>query len=145
MFEPEVCERMSKNLKHKMRQTFQSTEVTKTVPKLEKQPAWCNISKPQCFLEMYLLYFVTICLENQLQRPSTQIYRQWLIFDHLLLFQMRRFKTTEEIDMDDEDIEFIVQQVLYIKQFAINWSHVSILIFYSYLDTNMHSIHLSQL
>jgi NACalpha-BTF3-like transcription factor len=24
---------------------------------------------------------------------------------------MRRFKTTEEIDMDDDDIEFIVQQV----------------------------------
>ena len=27
MYDPEVCERMSKNLKHKMRQTFQSTEV----------------------------------------------------------------------------------------------------------------------
>ena len=59
----------------------------------------------------FLLYYVILCFKNRLLLPSN-----WFILQHLLFFQMRRFKTTEEIDMDDEDIEFIVQQVLCIKQ-----------------------------
>jgi hypothetical protein len=67
-YEPEACERISKNLKHKLRQLLRNNEVF-------------------------------------LRRHGYNEFN--LIRSH----QIKKYKTDESINLDDDDIEFIVHQV----------------------------------
>ena len=91
MYDPEVCERMSKNLKHKMRQTFQSTEVPDFVMRLSK-----NISLSTAYQfgwQLNLALYVSP-LSIQSTCSCSSIYAKNLLSTFLYNFFGQRTKLT---------------------------------------------------
>jgi len=85
----------SKNLKHKVHQVLRKEEVT--YEPTNSQLINCNVS----------LYLLTISHAT----TTTTIATSFVHATTINLRQMRRFHTEKDINIDDEDLEFIVQQV----------------------------------
>ena len=83
----------SKNLKHKVHQVLRKEEVT--YEPTNSQLINCDVS----------LYFLTI------SHATTTTATSFVHATTIDLRQMRRFHTEKDINIDDEDLEFIVQQV----------------------------------
>ena len=86
----------SKNLKHKVYQVLRKEEVT--YEPTNSQLINCNVS----------LYLLTI---SHATTTTTTIATSFVHATTINLRQMRRFHTEKDINIDDEDLEFIVQQV----------------------------------
>jgi len=93
----------SKNLKHKVHQVLRKEEVT--YEPTNSQLINCDMS----------LYFLTIShattTTTTTTATTTTIATSFVHATTIDLRQIRRFNTEKDINIDDEDLEFIVQQV----------------------------------